>query len=193
MDRISTQISTLLILPVAAAALATARPPYERYLEQYQRSQVFCREDTRHALVISKPAVTEIFFANAPMVQDKQTHLREKIRQFAALPDGWDGQGSVKPSAAAVHAASAFLDGLPSGIAIPTPMVTRRGEMEFYWQLRAGYADVSFDADGIGSFFARNPAGDELFLDNLGSDFRQYPNQELILGVLAPHLLAVAA
>lgn len=186
-------ITTLLVLPVAASILATARPPYERYLEQYYCSQAICRENTEHALAMRIPAATEIFLITTPVVQDKHAMLRETIAQFAALADGWDGDGSLKPSAEAISAAKKFLSSIPPGIALPTPMVTSRGDMEFYWNLRTGYVDISFDVDGVGSFFARDRAGSEIFLDDLGTDFRHFPEQPLILSVLAPHLLMNAA
>lgn len=186
-------ITTLLVFPVAAGVLATARPQFERYLENFQRSQVTYKVDTEHAVVVRIPTATEMVLTTSPVVQDKRAALQKAIARFAALPDGWDGEGSTRPSSFAVDAAKEFLASLPSGISLPTPMVTAEGEMEFYWKLRIGYADVSFDADGVGSFFARDEVGGEIFVDGLGTDFRKYPDQKKILSILAPHLLVAAA
>jgi hypothetical protein len=81
------------------------------------------------------------------------------IEQFAEIHDGWNGAGSVAPRAASVNAARTFLESIPPGVALPTPMITELGEMEFYWSLPTGYADISFDAEGIGSLFIRQGAG----------------------------------
>ena len=125
--------------------------------------------------------------------KSKRALLQRLIEQFAAIHDGWNGEGSVAPNAAAVNAARTFLDSIPPGIALPTPMMTELGEMEFYWSLPTGYADISFDAEGTGSLFVRDQDGNEYFAESLEPEFRQLPQQERILAVLAPHLLVTAA
>ena len=184
-------ITTLLSFPVLAGILATARPQYERFVEQYERTQSVGRINTEYSLILRMPAATEITLVPTPVVQDKRDLLLKVIARFAALPNGWDGEGSSKPSSVSVEAAKAFLASIPAGIALPIPMVTSVGEMEFYWKLPVGYCDISFDADGVGSLFAKEEAGDEFFLDNLGSDFRQFSDQQRIFSILAPHLLSM--
>jgi len=188
-------ISTILVIPAMAFRLATARPEYERYAENCERTPLISRNDTEHALVKREPAATEIGLrlGAAPQQHDKRELLQQLIAQFADLPDGWNGEGSVAPSANAVTAARAFLESIPPGIALPTPMLTEGGDMEFYWSLPTGYADISFDANGVGSLFARSQAGEELFVENLAPEFGRLPYQQRIIGILAPHLLIKAA
>ncbi|MEF8754944.1 MAG: hypothetical protein V5B60_13580 [Accumulibacter sp.] len=188
-------ISTVLVLPAMAFRLATARPEYERYAENYERTPSINRSDTEHVRVERAPTATEIrlLLPTPPPAQGKQEILHRLIAQFADLPDGWNGEGSVAPSASAVAAARTFLESIPRGIPLPTPMLTEGGDMEFYWSLPTGYADISFDANGVGSLFARSTAGEEFFFENLAPQFGQLPDQQRLMGILAPHWLAIAA
>lgn len=189
------QITTILAMPAVAYGLATARPEYERYVDSYERTPLVRRQNTEHALLQRTPAATEMCLQLDALsgVYSKRELLQRLIGQFAAIHDGWNGEGSVAPNAAAVNAARTFLDSIPPGIALPTPMMTELGEMEFYWSLPTGYADISFDAEGIGSLFVRDQDGNEYFAESLEPEFRQLPQQERILAVLAPHLLVTAA
>lgn len=189
------QITTILAMPAVAYGLATARPEYERYVDSYERTPLVRRQNTEHALLQRTPAATEMCLQLDALsgVYSKRELLQRLIGQFAAIHDGWNGEGSVAPNAAAVNAARTFLDSIPPGIALPTPMMTELGEMEFYWSLPTGYADISFDAEGTGSLFVRDQDGNEDFAESLEPEFRQLPQQERILAVLAPHLLVTAA
>ncbi|MQM30983.1 MAG: hypothetical protein CRU78_10850 [Candidatus Accumulibacter phosphatis] len=189
------QITTILAMPAVAYGLATARPEYERYVDSYERTPLVRRQNTEHALLQRTPAATEMCLQLDALsgVYSKRELLQRLIGQFAAIHDGWNGEGSVAPNAAAVNAARTFLDSIPPGIALPTPMMTELGEMEFYWSLPTGYADISFDAEGTGSLFVRDQDGNEYFAESLEPEFRQLPQQERILAVLAPHLLVTAA
>jgi hypothetical protein len=188
-------ITTLLAIPAVVGALATARPQYERCDEKYEKAPLVVRTDTEHALLERSLAATEILiqFSSPPTEYDKREQLKVLIFQFAALPAGWDGDGSLSPTIAAVDAAVAFLNSIPPGIPLPTPMVTSAGDMEFFWDISTGYADISFNSSGIGSFFAKDLDGKELFLVNTGSNFPDLPYQHRILSLLAPHLLTLAA
>ena len=107
--------------------------------------------------------------------KSKRALLQRLIEQFAAIHDGWNGAGSVAPRAASVNAARTFLESIPPGVALPTPMITELGEMEFYWSLPTGYADISFDAEGIGSLFIRRMGSDELFEEGFDPQFLRFP------------------
>ncbi|NMQ29724.1 hypothetical protein E4Q23_19290 [Candidatus Accumulibacter phosphatis] len=189
------KVTTILAMPAVAYGLATARPEFERYVDSYERTPLVSRQDTEHALFQRTPAATEMCLqlGASSGVHSKRELLQRLIGQFAATHSGWNGEGSVAPSAVAVNAARTFLESIPPGIALPTPMLTEIGEMEFYWSLPTGYADISFDAEGIGSFFVRDQDGNEFFAESLAPDFRQFPEQERIISVLAPHLLVTAA
>lgn len=188
-------ITTIVLMPAVAFRLATARPEYERYAENYERTPLIGRSDTEQARVERKPAATEMClqFGWPPPARSKQELLQRLIAQLADLPDGWNGEGSAGPSAKAVDAARTFLQSIPPGIPLPTPMLTEGGDMEFYWSLPTGYADISFDANGVGSLFARNQSGEESFFESLSPQFSKLPDQERIIGILAPHMLVSAA
>lgn len=188
-------ISTILVIPAMAVRLATARPEYERYADNYERTPLISRSDTEHVRVEREPAATEIciHLRTPPQAHGKQEVLHRLIAKFADLSDGWNGEGSAGPSAKAVDAAKKFLQSIPPGIALPTPMLTDGGDMEFYWSVPAGYADISFDTNGVGSLFARNQWGEEYFFESLAPQFSELPDQQLIIGILAPHLLVPAA
>ena len=113
--------------------------------------------------------------SSSPGEKSKRALLQRLIEQFAAIPDGWNGAGSVAPRAASVNAARTFLESIPPGVALPTPMITELGEMEFYWSLPTGYADISFDAEGIGSLFIRRMGSDELFEEGFDQQFLRFP------------------
>ena len=113
--------------------------------------------------------------SSSPGENSKRALLQRLIEQFAAIHDGWNGAGSVAPRAASVNAARTFLESIPPGVALPTPMITELGEMEFYWSLPTGYADISFDAEGIGSLFIRSMGSDEFFEEGFDPQFLRFP------------------
>ena len=113
--------------------------------------------------------------SSSPGEKSKRALLQRLIEQFAAIHDGWNGAGSVAPRAASVNAARTFLESIPPGVALPTPMITEFGEMEFYWSLPTGYADISFDAEGIGSLFIRSMGSDEFFEEGFDPQFLRFP------------------
>lgn len=95
--------------------------------------------------------------------------LKQQIQIYAQQTDEWDGPGSVAPSPASSSAAMSFIDLVPGGLPLPTPMMTPKGEVGFYWDFQHGYADVSFAWDGLGSFFSRTKAGEEHYSENLST------------------------
>ena len=113
--------------------------------------------------------------SSSPGEKSKRALLQRLIEQFAAIHGGWNGAGSVAPRAASVNAARTFLESIPPGVALPTPMITEIGEMEFYWSLPTGYADISFDAEGIGSLFIRSMGSDEFFEEGFDPQFLRFP------------------
>lgn len=113
--------------------------------------------------------------SSSPGEKSKRALLQRLIEQFAAIHDGWNGAGSVAPRAASVNAARTFLESIPPGVALPTPMITELGEMELYWSLPTGYADISFDAEGIGSLFIRSMGSDEFFEEGFDPQFLRFP------------------
>lgn len=106
----------------------------------------------------------------APVIQDsgdRVTSVIAEVRRYASFPDGWDGPRSVKPSNACVAASIEFMRVYPAGLPVPTPMITSSGEIGFYWNEAGGYADISFDSEGFGSFYGQNRDGVDTYDERL--------------------------
>lgn len=161
-------ITTLILFPAVIGTLATARPQYERQHEGYVEIRREVRISTKTGYGNSTRAVTEVALFDADRCGlDRRDLLIDEIALLAARQDGWDGAGSHGPTEAARVAAQRFIQTLVAGIPLPVPMMTMRGDIEFYWDLPNSYADMSFDAVGVGSFFAKASNGQETFIDDM--------------------------
>ncbi len=100
-------------------------------------------------------------------VPDRLTALFSEIDQYAVLPQGWDGPRSNAPSERSITAARNFVEAFPAGLPLPIPMISSSGEVGFYWNEDGGYADMSFDSDGVGSFFSQDRNGEERYIDGV--------------------------
>jgi len=186
---------TLLVLPTMIGMLATARPQFEHMEQKYlplTRTQFI---GPNEGLMMRAPAQTEIKIRDgAGRPGDLLASLRAAIAGYGDLQDGWNGEDSRPPTPAAIAAAQAFLLSIPPGMPFPKPMLTSTGATEFFWDMHTGaYADMSFDADGIGSLFTRSPTGEEFFADGLAPDFARLPDVGVLYALLAPHLMQQAA
>lgn len=86
---------------------------------------------------------------------DRNSDLSAQIISYRDLPAGWDGQGSVTPTADAIDDALAFIDLIPLGIEQPEPMVAADGEVGFYWKTRNSYIDVGFKGNETIAYYAK--------------------------------------
>ncbi|HZZ05901.1 hypothetical protein [Paraburkholderia sp.] len=98
----------------------------------------------------------EPVFENVSIPIDRLTLAQNEISSYSSLQDDWDGNGGTPPDSGHVRDAIAFLDRLPSGIAIPTPMIGSSGDIGLYWDLTSFYADVAFEGSGALSLFVKN-------------------------------------
>lgn len=162
-------LTTLIVLPAFVCAAATVRPQYERQIESYTDVRRELRITTKTQYGKLARAATEApLFDSKSFGLDRRDLLIKEVRFLAERQDGWDGEGSYGPTAHSREAAEWFLKTLPAGVPLPVPMMTMRGEIEFYWDLPTGYADMSFDAYGNGSFFAKASNNDqETFIDDM--------------------------
>lgn len=108
----------------------------------------------------------EVVSANYRIL-DRSEILAMEVNSYAALPEGWDGPGSVRANAHSLAAALEFIALLPGGLPLPRPMLSSAGEVGFYWDLERGFADISFETNGSASFFSRAHTGEESFQDDL--------------------------
>jgi hypothetical protein len=187
-------LTTLIIFPAVIGTLATARPQYERLHESFVDVRREIRVSTKTGYGNPTRAATEgQLFAADRFGLDRRDLLIDEIALLSERKDGWDGEGSHGPTAAARNAAEQFLQTLSAGIPLPVPMMTMRGEIEFYWDLPTGYADMSFDADGIGSFFAKTINGEETFIDDMRAGDIYTEAYASMLSCLAPQAAVSAA
>ena len=187
-------LTTLIMFPAVIGILATARPQYERQHEGYVDVRREIRVSTKTGYGNPTRAATEVqLFAADRFGLDRRDLLIDETALLAARQDGWDGEGSRGPTVAARDAAERFLQTLPAGIPLPVPMMTMRGEIEFYWDLPTGYADMSFDADGVGSFFAKASNGQETFIDDMRAGDIYAEAYASMLRCLAPQAAVSAA
>jgi hypothetical protein len=98
----------------------------------------------------------EPVFQNAAIPIDRLTLAKNEISSYSSLQDDWDGNGGTPPDSGHLRDAVAFLDRLPSGIAIPTPMIGSSGDIGLYWDMPSFYADVAFESGGALSLFVKN-------------------------------------
>jgi hypothetical protein len=119
----------------------------------------------------------EPVFRNIALPIDRLTQAKNEISSYATLQDDWDGNGASSPDSSHLFDAAAFLDRLPGGIAIPTPMIGSSGEIGLYWDVPSFYADIAFEGNGALSIFVKNKrtAGEKFAsvddLHSLGQDW----------------------
>ncbi|PPD56986.1 MAG: hypothetical protein CTY10_01195 [Methylotenera sp.] len=112
--------------------------------------------------VTSKPS-TELLISPEAAYQyplDRKNMLKKQILSYSTLSDGWDGVGSLKPTQDAINTAEKFIELLPSGIPLPTPMLASDGEIGFYWDTESAYADLHLEEGGLISLYTRERFGE---------------------------------
>ncbi|MGT0246640.1 hypothetical protein [Burkholderia pyrrocinia] len=115
-------------------------------------------------------------FEKAGMQVDRLTLVKEELASYSRLGEDWDGSGASIANKEHLNDALGFLNRLPGGIAIPTPMIGSSGDIGLYWDLPEFYADIAFEGRGAFSLFVKNKAsGTESFdrfdnVQNLNQD-----------------------
>ena len=186
-------VDTALLTMAATVALGNLmRPDCERQQKYHQPTLSIRAVSSTAPLMKSERALTEIdFFGSFPQnTLSKYEALMAQIERFEKFPAGWDGEGTVPPSSASVVAAKSFILDLQPGIPMPTAMMTGLGEVEFFWNSKDGYADISFDQSGTASFFGRDSKNEEFFIDEIHSGAAGLlQTDRQILAVIARHLI----
>lgn len=188
MEPVTLSLGALMLM---GAAVVTDRQKWEREIEARQSSAVVHVDRQATELPIwgaaAPPTQRLVAPHNPAPILDARDFLHAEIQDYARLDDGWNGDGSQRPTAQSVGAADAFLDAIPAGMPLPKPMISSCGHIEFFWDLPSGYADISFDAEGAASFFARDQRRQELFLDELqASAFTRAWFEEALGHISAP-------
>ncbi len=93
--------------------------------------------------------------------------LKRETKAYSLLEAGWDEDGSQPPSKIAMNKALFSIDAIPARLPLPRPMLSSNGELGLYWDLESGYAELSFETNGLVSFFSRKTNGHEIFDDDI--------------------------
>lgn len=180
--------ATTLIAFTAAtvSALATASPKWGCYESQI-RTRGFAYESNPLNIIIGgKTAETEI--ASAKFVESVSSgyeELKMELKSYLELSHGWDGPESKAPSEEVIATALLFVDGLPSGIPLPKPMLSASGETGLYWDVGNIYADVSFEGEGMLSIFVRDRIEERETFDEISISDAKIDRLKVILSPLA--------
>ena len=114
------------------------------------------------AIYVSYKPTTELLISPKAAFQypiDRKSSLEKEILSYSLLNDGWDGDGSFKPSDNEIDRAKNFISILPSGVPLPIPMLASNGEIGFYWNTDSAYADIHLESDGLISLYTRERFG----------------------------------
>lgn len=95
-----------------------------------------------------------------------------ELADYASLEDGWDGEESFAPSGTSLAQARLLLNYLPGGIPFPHPMLASDGEVGFYWDSTAAFADISIKPNGTFSLYLKDKrvGGGESFFEAISID-----------------------
>ena len=117
---------------------------------------------------VSAPSTNHVLYKpdSVPTISTRE-QLKRETKAYSSLKSGWDGPNSALPSAISMDIALRLIDGVPSRLPLPRPMLSFDGELGLYWDLRHGYAELGIERDGRISFFSRDSAGQERFDETL--------------------------
>jgi len=110
---------------------------------------------------------------------------------YKSFVDGWDGDGSLAPSASDIHDAIAFVEMLAPYLPLPGAMLSPEGQIGLYWNTPIAYVDINFDSNGTISIYTRGRGAQpsaEQYVDNLNP--RDVATLLPILDVLKPMKIA---
>lgn len=94
--------------------------------------------------------------------------LIAELWRYAELPNGWDGEGSMRADPISVGNAKNIIGQMPDSLK-PSPMLSRMGVVGLYWDLPFVYAELEFEGDGYASLYLRHRSDKALdyFEENL--------------------------
>lgn len=102
-----------------------------------------------HALITGNP------LSDVREVDDWWLQAARQLEAIARLPNNWDGEGSLAPSAQIINAASDLLKCLFKTGIIDKPHIypTRDGGVQFEWERDSKYVEIELVAEGAASFY----------------------------------------
>lgn len=166
--------SVLLVGYLACSPAATRKPDYFNAAQkEVVLGDCFSELETRYTITEDFYPVTNYLILPQLVGQfhydDHLESISNEIDSYSLLEDGWDGEDSFKPSNANLERAKLLLGKLPSGIPNPTPMLSKSGDLGFYWNNEDFYADLHLESELSISLYVRKKTDklNEYFFDNL--------------------------
>lgn len=89
------------------------------------------------------------------MLQTDREYALSTLATYLTFRAGWDGEGSVPPSADDTARACRLITALPEGFPAPVAMCSADGTLGLYWDNGIGYVDIQFDGNAVVSLFSR--------------------------------------
>ena len=92
--------------------------------------------------------------------------LNSSLRQWAELPVGWAGEGSIPPQISSVEYARKLLGQIQKArCPLPQPFIAADGEFGFRWRKGEAFASIAFPGDGTIVIYVQVGDGAPLMLD----------------------------
>lgn len=85
---------------------------------------------------------------------------RREMLSLRSLEDGWDGEGSERPSEVAVTQALLLLGLLPHDVPPPEAAPADDGTVDWFWRSGRNIAVVTFFKDGAVAYSVRTDGGE---------------------------------
>ena len=125
--------------------------------------------------------VPSISMGQQSRILDHFQRLHEQIAAYAALPEGWDGEEAPAPTTDQIRTAEHLIEKLPSGLPVPSPMISTSGLIGLYWDDGKIFADIEIEEDGSYSFFSKRRDGTtpEVFAEGL--DINEQADSQLAM------------
>ncbi|MGC5830110.1 hypothetical protein LDP08_06020 [Ralstonia pseudosolanacearum] len=98
------------------------------------------------------------------VLADRLELAKNELKSYEHLTDDWDGNDGRAATWGDIADAITFLDRLPAGFSIPTPMLASSGEVGLYWDATDFYADAAFEGEGTISLFTKHKTTGEKHL-----------------------------
>jgi hypothetical protein len=164
--------SLLFVGYLAAAPISTRNPNYFSLQKVDSIGDVWNDLATEYTITNNDRLVTASLISpqSTRLIPfDRINFIKNELDTYRYLENGWDGEDSLKPSDESITRAKVFLDKLPSGLPTPKPMISKKGEIGFYWNNESFYADLHLETDNKVSYYARKKIGNfpEIFHDDL--------------------------
>lgn len=163
----------LLISYLACSPIPTRKPDYfGAVTKEFILGDRITDLETRYTITDNYSPATDYVISpqfGGNFYYDHLESIRNEIDSYGFLQDGWDGEDSFKPSIDVIERAKSLLGNLPSGLPNPTPMLSKSGDLGFYWNNESFYADLHFESEQSISLYIRNKIDglNEFFFDDL--------------------------